>query len=108
MYAIRSYYAWDFGDGGTSTEQNPTYVYTAEGTYSPSLTVTGPCASDTLTNVDQITVTSSAPVAGILFPDTLPVTGSIPFDVQFTDASTGAITDWLWDFGDGGTSTEIV
>lgn len=33
-------WAWTFGDGGTSTEQNPTYTYAAGGTYSVSLTVT--------------------------------------------------------------------
>ena len=32
-------WAWDFGDGGTSTDQNPTHVYTEMGTYDVSLTV---------------------------------------------------------------------
>jgi hypothetical protein len=35
-----------------------------------------------------------------------PVTGDSPLIVQFTDQSSGVITDWLWDFGDGGTSTD--
>lgn len=34
-----------------------------------------------------------------------PLTGTVPVTVTFTDTSTGAITDWLWDFGDGTTST---
>ena len=33
-------FAWDFGDGSTSTEQNPTHVYQKEGEYTASLTVT--------------------------------------------------------------------
>ena len=33
-------YAWDFGDGTTSTEENPTHEYTKDGTYTTSLTVT--------------------------------------------------------------------
>ena len=33
-------YAWDFGDGATSTEENPTHTYAAEGSYSVTLTVT--------------------------------------------------------------------
>lgn len=37
-----------------------------------------------------------------------PTFGAIPLSVQFTDTSTsnGVITEWLWDFGDGQTSTE--
>ena len=32
-------YAWDFGDGNSSTSANPTYTYSAEGTYTATLTV---------------------------------------------------------------------
>lgn len=35
-----------------------------------------------------------------------PTTGDTPLDVQFSDQSTGSITSWSWDFGDGATSTE--
>ena len=49
-------WAWDFGDGGTSTEQNPTYIYTAAGRYTVSLTVTGPGGSDTETKTAYIIV----------------------------------------------------
>ncbi|MCK9278643.1 MAG: PKD domain-containing protein, partial [Methanoculleus sp.] len=35
-------WAWDFGDGNTSTEQNPVHIYTRVGTYPVTLTVTGP------------------------------------------------------------------
>jgi VCBS repeat-containing protein len=47
---------WDFGDGGTSTEQNPTHRYNWPGAYTVSLTVTGPHGSDTETRIDYITV----------------------------------------------------
>jgi hypothetical protein len=40
-------WAWDFGDGTTSTLQNPTKVYTKSGRYSVSLTVTNPLGSST-------------------------------------------------------------
>lgn len=50
---------WDFGDGVTSTEQNPSHNYVNAGTYTVSLTVTGPSGSDTNTKVDHINVTSN-------------------------------------------------
>jgi PKD repeat protein len=36
-----SSWAWDFGDGNTSTQQNPTHVYASAGTYTVTLTVDG-------------------------------------------------------------------
>lgn len=47
---------WDFGDGGTSTELNPTHIYTQPGFYSPKLTITGPGGSDTVTATSLIDV----------------------------------------------------
>jgi len=40
-------YAWNFGDGTTSTEENPTHAYTAAGAYTVTLTVTSPFGEDT-------------------------------------------------------------
>ena len=40
-------YTWDFGDGSTSTEQNPSYTYTEEGTYTVCLTVENACGTNT-------------------------------------------------------------
>jgi PKD repeat protein len=52
-------WSWDFGDLGTSTLQNPSHTYSAEGTYTVSLTATNSVGSDTETKVDYITVTTS-------------------------------------------------
>ena len=54
---IISAWSWDFGDGNTSTQQNPSYTYLTDGTYSVSLTVTD---SDGASNSDiqSVTVTS--------------------------------------------------
>ena len=49
-------WSWDFGDGGMSTAQHPTYTYVAEGAYTVSLTVTGPGGSDTATQTNYITI----------------------------------------------------
>lgn len=42
-------YLWDFGDGITSTDMNPTHLYADTGVYVVTLTVTGPCGSDVMT-----------------------------------------------------------
>jgi len=48
---------WDFGDGNTSTEQNPTHTYTDEGTYTVSLTASNGVLSSSETKDDYIVVT---------------------------------------------------
>jgi PKD repeat protein len=97
-------WSWDFGDGTNSPEQDPIHEYKNAGIYTVSLTATGPGGSDTETKTNYITVTQmpSAPVAG--FSGT-PTSGQPPLTVNFTDQSTGTVTGWSWDFGDGGTST---
>lgn len=47
-------YLWDFGDGSTSTDENPSHQYISEGTYTVTLITTGNCGSDTITQ--QITL----------------------------------------------------
>ena len=95
-------WSWDFGDGGTSTSQNPSYTYNTPGIYSVSLTVTD-------TNGCSTTETKAAFTQAIgpdvnFGSDTS--LGCIPFTVNFTDSTVfGApITSWTWDFGDGNTS----
>ena len=55
-------WSWTFGDGGTSTAQNPSHVYTAAGTYSVSLTVANAEGADSMTKSGYVTV--SEPSAG--------------------------------------------
>ena len=94
---------WNFGDGTTSTERSPSHTYQKIGSYTVSLTVTGPGGSNTKTMEGYIQVTSAAPVANFT---AVPRSGKIPLVVQFTGTSTGNITSRLWNFGDGTTSTE--
>jgi len=94
-------WSWDFGDGTTSTAQNPNKTYAAPGTYTVRLTVTGKGgATNTLTRTDYVTALPlTAEFTGT------PLTGPAPLAVTFTDASYGVPTSWEWTFGDGGTST---
>ena len=54
-------WSWSFGDGTTSTAQNPTHTYSAPGTYSVSLTATNSAGSDTKTTAGYVTVSPAAP-----------------------------------------------
>lgn len=93
---------WNFGDGGTSGEQNPSHTFTSPGLYTVSLTVTGP--GGTANVARQINVQSqSAPVAAFTVNREI---GDAPFTVQFTNQSTGNITSYFWNFSDGNTSTQ--
>ncbi len=99
---IDSWY-WEFGDGNTSTEENPTHQYSESGTYTVSLTVTGPNGSDTETKTDYITVSGPSPTADF---SGSPTSGPGPLTVGFTDLSLNDPTYWSWDFGDGGISED--
>ncbi len=94
---------WDFGDSATDTVQNPTHQYTTAGTYTVTLTVGNDCGDDTMTATDMITV--EPPLAPVADFSADPVSGCAPLEVAFTDLSTGDITGWTWDFGDGNTDT---
>jgi uncharacterized protein (TIGR02145 family) len=101
---IPTSWSWDFGDGGTSTLQNPPHIYTTAGTYSVVLTVANNFGSDGETKINYITVNAAgkAPVAGFVASPRSITAGQ---SVQFTDQSANAPTSWSWNFGDGGTST---
>jgi uncharacterized repeat protein (TIGR01451 family) len=95
-------WSWDFGDGGTSTQQHPSHTYNTVGDFTVSLTVTGPVGSDTKTMPNFIHVGETV-VADFIGT---PTSGARPLTVNFTDQSMGDITSWSWDFGDGGSSTQ--
>jgi PKD repeat protein len=97
-------WAWTFGDGGTSTAQNPSHTYNKAGTYTVTQTVTNAGGTNTMTLAGYITV-SPAPVAPVAAFTGTPGSGTAPHYVTFTDDSTSSPTSWAWTFGDGGTST---
>ena len=100
-----SSWSWDFGDDGTSTDQNPSHTYSCNCgpcMYDVSLTIGSTCGTDTETKTDYIAVLTP-PVADF---SAHPTSGPSPLQVQFTDLSSCDPTSWLWDFGDGNASTD--
>jgi hypothetical protein len=98
-------YSWNFGDGTTSTETNPSKTYNVGGTYTVSLTVTGEggTASTSKQVLIQQSTQSQLPTANFTFSGA----GCMaPCNVSFTNTSTNA-NSYLWDFGDGTTSTAV-
>jgi gliding motility-associated-like protein len=98
-------WSWDLGNGTISFLQNPAVTYFTPGTYTVKLTATNASGSNTITKTQYITVNAN-PVAA--FTSTTPA-GCYPLPVTFTDNSTpgsGVLNSWLWDFGDGYTSTD--
>lgn len=90
-------WTWDFGDGNTSAQQNPTHTYAAAGQYTVCLIVSNNCGdADTLCNTITVCVSPSAD-----FNFTTNVSA-----VTFSDNSTGSVNSWTWDFGDGNTSAQ--
>ncbi len=93
-------WTWDFGDGNSSTDQNPTHSYASAGNYDVTLTV-ATAANCSATIQKQVSVNQS-PLADFVFSNVCLNTVA-----TFTDVSTsavGGITSWQWDFGDGSTS----
>jgi hypothetical protein len=91
---LQSWY-WNFGDGATSTSQNPVHAYERPGTYNVLQSVTTVCGSDyTKKTSFTVTVDCSLPAGGF----TTDVTeGAVPLTVHITDTSLQTPTEWtIW------------
>jgi PKD repeat protein len=101
-----SSWLWDFGDGTpTSGQQNPSHIYANYGYYTVTLTVVN-------TNGCVHTTSKQVMVRPLPIPEfSYSTPNCVGAVVQFTDLSTtvpgylGPIQTWLWDFGDGTTTT---
>lgn len=96
-------YAWDFKDGTTSSEANPSHTFTKVGTYEVELTVND---QQGLSSTDKVTITvneneNQAPKAVV---SATPVSGEAPLEVSFKGSDSyddNSIAQYGWDFKDG-------
>ncbi len=88
---------WYFGDGSSSTLQNPTHQYTAEGVYPVNLISTNSVGSDTITQYVTIEFFNTA----FNYLGTTNANQTI----EFNQIGSATATTWNWNFGDGNTST---
>jgi PKD repeat protein len=97
-------YKWTFGDGAFSTEKAPTHKYITNGTYKVHLLVSDGNSADTK---EEELVISNITIEDIVFEPSFEIALN-DLDISITNTSTVKGTDvsYLWDFGDGTTSTE--
>ncbi|MGA2685086.1 MAG: leucine-rich repeat protein [Verrucomicrobiota bacterium] len=94
---------WNFGDGATSTVQNPSHIYTNLGAFNPGFVATNNLGVAMIGSGPQISTLAFAVFTANF------TNGATPFAVQFNspnvDSLGNPMTGWNWNFGDGTTST---
>lgn len=89
---------WDFGDGFTSTDEDPYHIYTSSGSFNVVLTITDTAGCEnSIMHVAMVTLPPTA-----FFTASTQTCANLP--VSFDDVSTtpsGTIVTWFWEFGDG-------
>lgn len=105
-------YSWNFGDGGASTQKNPTHTFGSAGDYTVTETVTDAWGQSNTTSQVVTVAPWPAPTASFYSPCPSPgscslsgLGGPLYFQDESYSNSGGNIVSWSWDFGDGTTST---
>ena len=100
---------WDFGDGATSTDQNPVHLYSEAGVYEVTLNIAGDSCSSSFTDWvwvdDDSTGFDQCQAMYWAYPSDTSYMTFIFEDDSWT-ADWGTPDSWSWDFGDGAVSTE--
>ncbi len=93
-------YTWDFGDGTTSSTENPSHTYADEGDYTVVLTAISSCGEFTTEEVITISLLPSASFD--LVGDSF---GCADYEVSFNNTSSSSSTSFMWTFEGGIPST---
>ena len=104
--AVIDTWQWDFGDGNSSTTQNPQHIYAASGCYDVTLTVSNSTGAG-LDSVTQTLGVDTVPLA--LFDVRYVDAAETPYEIELMDASVpaceDALVEWYWVFEDASTGT---
>lgn len=95
--------AWDFGDGGSSSASDPTHVYVPGSSYTVTLTVT----DSSTCNFSDVADTTLFAYPELIADFSLPPEGCAPWTVEPDNTSSSSVADFLWELGDGTTSTDF-
>jgi PKD repeat protein len=99
-------YLWNFGDGNTSTAQYPLHAYATANHYNASVTVTNSCGRQDILYTKVSIVAKPASQAYFFVPENEKVAGdSTHFRAEYYDNSDYDNNTYLWNFGDGSSST---
>jgi len=102
--SVNAKWMWDFGNRVQSTQQNPTNKYTTPGIFTVVLKVTNDKGCSAIFAEDKHVKVNAGVTLG--FSNSAVADCKAPFDINFTNSSTGAGTiNYIWKFGDGGTSS---
>jgi gliding motility-associated-like protein len=105
QYADPTSYFWQFGeDEGTSRAINPTYTYYEPGVYSVTLSATNATGQTVQITKPMIIEVLAKPDAQF---NLKPKIVNVPGGKLYTNNQSFGATSYLWDFGDGSTSTEF-
>src|SRR6056297_1309680 len=90
---------WSFGDGNSSTEENPSHTYSEDGEYTIELTVSNDCGTATS---DVLVEIATFPAASV---EVIPTEGCEPLSVFFDASESTNVDDYYWEFDGGNPST---
>ena len=94
-------YAWDFGDGATSSTQSPSHAYSKAGTFAVKLTVSDSGGLATSATTTATIAALAAPVPSIGGPYAGQTGQSISFDASASTDPNKSVLTYAWNFGDG-------
>ena len=111
-WGFPTYWAWDFGDGETSSQQNPLHTFPNFGEYTTSLTITNQdsTCNSTIDMVIRVIEDSITPggcqAMFISYHDSINMQSINYIDMSYVNSQNGIADSWYWDFGDGNSSSD--